>query len=297
MRHRSRRRFRHPLRPRHSSRQRKGPPHNIALRVPPPPQARRPRLRHPVPCRPPHRPHRSHEARFSPQAGVNPATDIVSPSRSTPPAPASSPSTRNMQPLDDYYLWCDHRAKREAREITSARPRRSTSKPSTGAAASTRTSGASPSSSTGSATTPRPPPAVRLRLRALRHDRRHPLRHHLDPLDVKRSVCAMGHKWLWNPQKWGGFPPAVLPLQTRPPLRRHRRKTPVKTAGQYLTSDHLAGHLSDHVGRRSSASNPASPSPWEPSTPTGTPSAQAAERETSSTSSAPPPASSPCSSP
>ena len=29
------------------------------------------------------------------------------------------PVDRNMRPLDDYYLWCDHRAKREASEITS----------------------------------------------------------------------------------------------------------------------------------------------------------------------------------
>src|SRR5260370_22073661 len=28
------------------------------------------------------------------------------------------PVDKNMQPLDDYYLWCDHRAKSEAAEIT-----------------------------------------------------------------------------------------------------------------------------------------------------------------------------------
>ena len=28
------------------------------------------------------------------------------------------PVDENLQPLDDYYLWCDHRAKREAAEIT-----------------------------------------------------------------------------------------------------------------------------------------------------------------------------------
>ena len=30
------------------------------------------------------------------------------------------PVDKNMQPLDDYYLWCDHRAKSEAAEITAA---------------------------------------------------------------------------------------------------------------------------------------------------------------------------------
>ncbi len=28
------------------------------------------------------------------------------------------PVGKNLQPLDDYYLWCDHRAKAEAAEIT-----------------------------------------------------------------------------------------------------------------------------------------------------------------------------------
>src|SRR5260221_10791807 len=30
------------------------------------------------------------------------------------------PVDKNLQPLDDYYLWCDHRAKSEAAEITAA---------------------------------------------------------------------------------------------------------------------------------------------------------------------------------
>src|SRR4051794_34231668 len=30
------------------------------------------------------------------------------------------PADKNLQPLDDYYLWCDHRGWREAAEITRA---------------------------------------------------------------------------------------------------------------------------------------------------------------------------------
>jgi len=30
------------------------------------------------------------------------------------------PVGKDLQPLDDYYLWCDHRAKKEAAEITEA---------------------------------------------------------------------------------------------------------------------------------------------------------------------------------
>src|SRR5499427_10480109 len=33
------------------------------------------------------------------------------------------PVDKNLQPLDDYYLWCDHRAKAEAAEITEAAQR------------------------------------------------------------------------------------------------------------------------------------------------------------------------------
>ena len=28
------------------------------------------------------------------------------------------PVSTTLEPLDDYYLWCDHRAKQEAKEIT-----------------------------------------------------------------------------------------------------------------------------------------------------------------------------------
>src|ERR1041385_414535 len=30
------------------------------------------------------------------------------------------PVDASLNPLDDYYLWCDHRARREARDITAA---------------------------------------------------------------------------------------------------------------------------------------------------------------------------------
>jgi len=58
--------------------------------------------------------------------------------------------------------------------------------------------------------------------------------------DVKRSVCAMGHKWMWNP-KWGGLPPEEFLVAVDPLLKGVR----AKLGGEYLTSDHLAGHLSE----------------------------------------------------
>ena len=56
---------------------------------------------------------------------------------------------------------------------------------------------------------------------------------------MKRSVCAMGHKWMWNP-KWGGLPPEEFLVAVDPLLAGVR----AKMGGEYLTSDHLAGHLS-----------------------------------------------------
>jgi L-ribulokinase len=49
----------------------------------------------------------------------------------------------------------------------------------------------------------------------------------------------MGHKWMWNP-KWGGLPPESFLTAVDPLLAGVR----AKMGGDYLTSDHLAGHLS-----------------------------------------------------
>jgi L-ribulokinase len=69
------------------------------------------------------------------------------------------------------------------------------------------------------------------------------------PSAVKRSVCAMGHKWLWNP-RWGGLPPQEF-LSKLDPLFDGVRE---KLGGEYLTSDKLAGHLApewaDRMGLR-----------------------------------------------
>jgi L-ribulokinase len=58
---------------------------------------------------------------------------------------------------------------------------------------------------------------------------------------VKRSVCAMGHKWLWNP-RWGGLPPQSFFSKLDPLLDGIREKFD----GAYETSDHIAGTLAQH---------------------------------------------------
>lgn len=145
----------------------------------------------------------------------------------------------SLQPLDDYYLWCDHRAHQEAQQITAK--------------------------------------AHEMKLEAIdwcggvySHEwgwskLLHWLRHaddatrarfataleHCDmvaavltgvksPEGVKRSVCAMGHKWMWNP-KWGGLPPEEFLITVDPLLRGVREKI----GGEYLTSDHIYGGLSE----------------------------------------------------
>jgi L-ribulokinase len=149
------------------------------------------------------------------------------------------PVDDHLQPLDEYYLWCDHRAKHEAQEITEAAHRDKLE--------AIDWCGGVYSSEWGFAKL----------LHWLRHNpgKRDKLATALEncdmvaatlcgitsPREVKRSICAMGHKWLWNP-RWGGFPPQAFFSEIDPLLDG----IVAKLAGEYHTSDTLAGHLSEH---------------------------------------------------
>ena len=149
------------------------------------------------------------------------------------------PVDANLAPLDDYYLWCDHRAKKEAQEITALAHREKLE--------AIDWCGGVYSHEWGFAKL----------LHWLRNnpDKRAAFAsafEHCDlvaatlcdvkkPQDVRRSVCAMGHKWLWNP-KWGGLPPQAF-LSKLDPLFDGIR---AKLEGTYRTSDAIAGHLSPH---------------------------------------------------
>ncbi|HEY4354916.1 MAG TPA: ribulokinase [Acidobacteriaceae bacterium] len=142
-----------------------------------------------------------------------------------------------MQPLDDYYLWCDHRALHEAQQITALAHKRNVE--------AIEWCGGVYSHEWGFAKL----------LHWLRHnpEKRGQFASALehcdmiaatlcgvtDPKAVKRSVCAMGHKWMWNP-KWGGYPAQEFLSEVDPLLDGVREKL----EGDVLTSDHLAGHLS-----------------------------------------------------
>ena len=147
------------------------------------------------------------------------------------------PVDEHLEPLDDYYLWCDHRAHAEAEEITR--------KAHSLGLEAIEWCGGVYSHEWGFAKL----------LHWLRHNpgKRESFAtalEHCDMVaatlsgvknvpDVKRSVCAMGHKWMWNP-KWDGLPSEEFLVAIDPLLKGVR----AKMGGEYLTSDKIAGHLS-----------------------------------------------------
>jgi L-ribulokinase len=149
------------------------------------------------------------------------------------------PVDKNLQPLDDYYLWCDHRAKSEAAEFTQAAHREKL--------AAIDWCGGVYSSEWGFSKL----------LHWLRHN---PAKREnfasgfehcdmvaatlcgiTDPHLVKRSICAMGHKWMWN-DSLGGLPSEEFLVKVDPLLAGVREKL----AGSYATSDAVAGELSPY---------------------------------------------------
>lgn len=148
-----------------------------------------------------------------------------------------------LRPLDDYYLWCDHRAAREAAEIT-ARGREE------GIEALDWCGGVY-SHEWGYAKL----------LHFLRHnpdkrDRVATALEHCDmlvatltgitsPADLPRSICAMGHKWMWG-ERWGGFPPQDFLTRVDPLLNGINEKL----RGRFGDSTEVAGHLTEDWAER-----------------------------------------------
>jgi L-ribulokinase len=146
------------------------------------------------------------------------------------------PVDEHLQPIDDYYLWCDHRAWKEAAEITAAAHERKLE--------AIDWCGGTYSSEWGFAKV----------LHWLRHNPEKRARfatalEHCDmvaavlcgisdPAQAPRSVCAMGHKWMWN-AGLGGLPPEEFLTAVDARLAGVRGML----AGRYATSDQIAGHL------------------------------------------------------
>lgn len=146
------------------------------------------------------------------------------------------PVAANLEPLGDYYLWCDHRAWREASEITSKAHELKLE--------AIEWCGGTYSSEWGFSKLLhwlRNNPDKRGRMvTALEHCDMVAavLCGITDPDAVPRSVCANGHKWMWNP-KWGGFPPNEFLKSVDPLLDGIAAKLP----GRFERSDKIAGHL------------------------------------------------------
>ena len=149
------------------------------------------------------------------------------------------PVGEGLAPLDDYYLWCDHRAKQEAALITELARRENLE--------AIEWCGGVYSSEWGFAKL----------LHWLRHNPEKRSKfvsafEHCDMVAatlcgitdarrVKRSVCAMGHKWMWN-ASLGGLPPESFLAKVDPLLAGVRGKLD----GEYATSDKVAGTLAPH---------------------------------------------------
>lgn len=148
------------------------------------------------------------------------------------------PVDANLQPLDDYYLWCDHRAHKEARQITELALAEDLE--------AIHWCGDVYSHEWGFAKLLhwlRHNPEKRERFAtALEHCDMvaATLTGVTDPAKVKRSICAMGHKWMWNP-KWDGLPPQSFLSKVDPLFDGVREKI----GGEYLASDAISGHLSE----------------------------------------------------
>jgi len=148
-----------------------------------------------------------------------------------------------LQPLADYYLWCDHRAKGEASEITSHARQANLE--------ALNWCGGVYSSEWGFSKllhwlrhNPAQRPAM---VTAMEHCDlvAAALCGITDPAQAPRSICAMGHKWMWN-ESLGGFPPEEFLSGVDPLLAGVR----AKLNGRYETSNAIAGHLSPYWADR-----------------------------------------------
>ncbi len=153
------------------------------------------------------------------------------------------PVGKNLQPLGEYYLWCDHRAKKEAAEITEAAHREGLEAINWCGGVYSSEWGFSkllhwlrhnPSQRSEFASAFEHCDMVAATLCGI-----------TDPKKVKRSICAMGHKWLWN-ASLGGLPPEEFLVKVDPLFSGIREKLD----GEFATSDQIAGKLSPHWAKQ-----------------------------------------------
>jgi L-ribulokinase len=146
------------------------------------------------------------------------------------------PVSKGLIPLGDYYLWCDHRAKGEAALITKTAHEKKLE--------AIEWCGGVYSSEWGFS-------------KLLHWIRNNPdqrenataVLEHCDMVaavlcgiteleQLPRSACAMGHKWMWNPDL-GGLPSEKFLVEVDPLFKGVHNKL----GGRYQTSEKLAGAL------------------------------------------------------
>jgi L-ribulokinase len=148
-----------------------------------------------------------------------------------------------LVPLDDYYVWCDHRATAEAARITQVALAERLP--------AIELCGGAYSSEWGFAKL-----LHWLRHNPKRRDQAVAALEHCDlaaavlcgisdPDEIPRSVCAMGHKWMWSAEH-GGLPPESFLKKVDPLLAGSHQLL----RGRYATSDRVAGSLSAEWARR-----------------------------------------------
>jgi len=146
------------------------------------------------------------------------------------------PVDEKLEPLDDYYLWCDHRAKNEAAAITATAHATNLE--------AIEWCGGVYSSEWGFSKLLHwlmHNPEKRGRMAtALEHCDMVAavLCGIADPAGAPRSICAMGHKWMWN-AALDGLPPEEFLTAVNPLLAGVREKL----GGRYATSEQIAGRL------------------------------------------------------
>lgn len=142
----------------------------------------------------------------------------------------------NLEPLADYYLWCDHRAWREAAEITAAARRDGWQAldycggeylAEFGLAKLLHWLRNNPEARSRFATALEQCDMLAATLCGI-----------TDPRDLPRSVCAMGHKWMWN-ESLGGLPGEDFLSRVDPLFAGVRGRL----GGRYGRSNQLAGSL------------------------------------------------------
>jgi L-ribulokinase len=153
------------------------------------------------------------------------------------------PVGENLEPLNEYYLWCDHRSWREAALITKTAHEQKlevidwcggTYSSEWGFSKLLHWLRNNPEKRSRFVTAFEHCDMVAAVLCGIR-----------DPAQAPRSICAMGHKWLWN-RSLGGFPPEDFFVAVDPLLGGIREKL----NGRYETSDKIAGSLTGEWAKK-----------------------------------------------